>query len=639
MNTHDSTAVATTTIGEYQDTSLFTILRQNRGWTQEHLDSINDPHHDVLQNLDQLIAELHRIRTAGEQIVVLPDFDMDGITSGAIGWAGLNELGFDAQLYIPDYRRGHDISVETIRELRTQFPNAAAIITCDGGINSNDGIDEARRLGLVTLVTDHHMELPPGSTADIAVNPMRIDETYAHPAICGAHVLYQVISAYTDRYQPAKKRSISLLKLFAGIGTVSDVMPLLFENRQMVRDSLSIARLLYVPIPAEDLVTEYNIENSILMMLLRDRNHHPAFVSVFEGFALMMKAFRDHRRPFLDEDGEPMLDSEGNPILKPGKLPSLGELNEEFYGFYLAPAFNAIRRVGGSMHDAFGVFTAATPEQKYQHAKQVIDNNELRKELTIEYAARIAEEDQPLADQGVYFTDAPIGMLGLIASELMSLSGRPTIVVRRPLTADEPVGGSARSPFWFPVISTMTPLGFTAVGHENACGVRVDNITELFRFAIELDAAADALYAQALISGELDADQRVDLVLGSEPDCDGPLDDLEELIDLTKAIDLVAPFGHGFARPEVELVVNLARCSIKTLGQDDAHLSIVLPIGMKILWWNEAHRLFDLRERAVSPAPGDSIIRLRVQLSMNLFRGFESVQATVQRMIEDADEL
>ncbi len=127
-----------------------------------------------------MAAELHRIRQVGEQIVVLPDFDMDGITSGVLGWAGLSELGFNVGLYIPDYKRGHDISVEAVRELRAQFPTATTVLTCDGGINSNEGIEEARRLGFRTLVTDHHMELPPGSVADIAVNPVRMSETYEH---------------------------------------------------------------------------------------------------------------------------------------------------------------------------------------------------------------------------------------------------------------------------------------------------------------------------------------------------------------------------------------------------------------------------------------------------------------------------
>ncbi|MET0887161.1 MAG: DHH family phosphoesterase [Mycetocola sp.] len=637
----DTLTAPRSSIGEFQDTSIFGVLRRKRGWTDEYLMDINNPFHEELKDVDRMTAELHRIRMSGEQIVVLPDFDMDGITAGTLGWAGLNELGFDAQLYIPDYRRGHDISVDAVRELRQQFPNATAIITCDGGINSNEGIEEARRLGFVTLVTDHHMELPPGSVADIAVNPVRIVEDYAHPGICGAYVLHQVLTGYANRYAPNKTGSISMLKLFAGIGTVSDVMPLFFENRKMVRDSLSLARMLYVSIPAEDLVTKYDIENSILMMLLRSRSHHPAFVSVFEGFALMMKAFREHVKPILDENGQQQVDPYGRPMFASGKLRSQADLTEEFYAFYLAPAFNAIRRVGGSMHDAFGVFTASTAAQKYEHAKAVIDGNELRKELSAEYLEKLWDEEQPLAEKGVYFTDAPIGMLGLIASNVMREDGRPTVVVRRPASTTEPVSGSARSPFWFPIISTMTPLGFFAVGHENACGVHLDNLDELVRFAEEMSAEAEVIHTTLLLSGELESADSAALVLGPDEDCDAGLTDVEELMDLAEGIDSLAPYGHGFPRPEIDLIVDLSRCSIQTLGSDAQHLRIVLPIGMKMLWWNAANRLQDLTDLAASSTPGQSIVRMRVKLSINVFRGNESVQAVIERMIEggaDDDE-
>lgn len=620
--------------GAFEDLSLFSLLCRKRGWTDEYLAEINDPSHDELKDVDRMAAELHRIRMANEQIVVLPDFDMDGITSGVLGWAGLNELGFDAQLYIPDYRRGHDITVEAVRELRAQFPAARAIITCDGGINSNEGIEEARRLGFITLVTDHHMELPPGSVADIAVNPVRMAETYEHPGICGAYVLHQVLTAYTERYAAGKVGAIAKLKLFAGIGTVSDVMPLFFENRKMVRDSLSIARLLYVPIPPEDLVTKYDVEDSTLMQLLRSREHHPAYISAFQGFALMMQAFKDHRKPILDDDGNQAVDAWGKPMFKTGKLRTISELDEEFYAYYLAPAFNAIRRIGGSMHDAFGVFTATTATQKYEHAKAIIEGNERRKELSEHYLEVLWEEDQPLAEYGVFFTEAPTGMLGLIASAVSRDMGRPTVVVRRPEEPTAPIGGSARSPFWFPIISTMTPLGFTAVGHENACGVRAANLDELTRFAMEMRAAADSIYASMLASGELDAAQVADLVLGPEAGCDAPLTDVDDLMDLTEGIESLAPFGHGFPRPEIELVIDLSRCSLGTLGSEKQHLRIILPIGMKVLWWNAADRLPEFKELAESPIPGESNLRVRARLSINVFRGNESVQAVVESIVE-----
>ncbi len=73
---------------------------------------------------------------------------------------------------------------------------------------------------------------------------------------------------------------------------------------------------------------------------------------------------------------------------------------------------------------------------------------------------------------------------------------------------------------------------------------------------------------------------------------------------------------------------------MKTQGNSDQHLRIVTPIGMKVLWWNAADRLGELQDLAASPIPGESNVRFRVTLSINSFRGFESVQAVVDRMIE-----
>lgn len=624
-----------TQISKYEDKSLFRILKANLGWTPEYLAEINDPSHEELLDVDLLANELRQIFLAGEQIVVMPDFDMDGVTSGVLGWAGLNELGFDAKLYVPDYRRGHDVTVEAVDEAFAQFPSAKAMITCDGGVNSHPGIQRMKDLGLKALVTDHHVQLDQNSPADVIVDPERIDETYAHPGICGAFVFYQSLVAYAARYEPGKLGAIRLLKLFAGIGTVSDVMPLFYENRQVVKDSLSIARLLYHSIPDADLVTEYDVETTTLMMLLRAQEHAPEYVSVFEGFAVALRAFREHGPLFevMDREGRPMMEN-GAPMIrrKQGKLRSMSDLTEEFYAFYMAPAFNAIRRVGGSMHDAFGVFTADTPEQKLVHAQNVLDTNEFRKEQTKLWVEKLDEEDQPLADRGVWLTDAPTGMLGLLASNLMRERNGPVVVVRRPSSTSSPVGGSARAPHWFKIISTLTPFGFVAVGHENACGVRAKDMADLVRLADTMEAQAQSQLASLIASGALAAEAKADLVLGPEDDCDAELFDVEEVLLLSKGIDSIAPFGHGFPRPEIDLVVDLARCSIGVLGKDESHLKIVLPIGMKLLWWGEASRLADLKDIAASLVPGHSIVRFRTRLSVNVFMGNESVQATIESM-------
>lgn len=598
-----------TTYGD-ESPDLFSLLRERRGWTDDYLTSIDRPDHDTLLDMDRMLVELKRIHETQELLVVVPDFDMDGITSGVLGYAGFSELGFNVTLHIPDYARGHDVTTEDIAEVHSQYPNVKAIITCDGGVNSHEGIALARNLGITTLVTDHHVELNPGSTADVTVDPARIDETYANPGICGAHVLYQVLEAWTYKYLPRKLDSIHMLKLFAGIGTVSDVMPLLFENRQLVRDSLSLARLLYVA-PPDDPEDEIDINSTTLMTLLKAGGHHPVFLAVFEGFSIALKEFTRVK-----------------------KLRSIADINEGFYGFYLAPAFNAARRIGGSMSDCFGVFIAPTAEAKAACMQRVIEGNNLRKELTIQHLEEIETTDQPLAPY-VYFSNAPAGMLGLIAAQLMHRTGTPTVVLHRPTDDSQPTGGSARSPFWFPIIETMTAEGFTAVGHENACGVQVSNHDELLSFHATMAAAADQIMADLLASGKLADATAPDLRFGSTEDCDANLSDIEEIATMTERIEMLVPFGHGFTRPEFELVLDLAQCHINTLGTENQHIKLTTRNGLKCLWWNSADQFMDLKERAESLLPEERNIRLRVEFSMNNFRGNLSVQAMVSRVVED----
>lgn len=597
--------------GEFPEPDLFALLRERRGWTDEYLAAIECPDHDTLLDMDRMVAALKRIHDSQELLVVVPDFDMDGITSGVLGYAGFSELGFNVTLHIPDYTRGHDVTTADIAEVACQYPAAKAIITCDGGVNSHEGIALARSLGMTTLVTDHHVELPPGSNADVTVDPARIGETYAHEGICGAHVLYQVLEAWAKAYMPSKLDSVHKLKLFAGIGTVSDVMPLLFENRQLVRDSLSLARLLYTA-PPDDPEEEIDIESSTLMALLRAGGHNPVFTAAFEGFAIALREF-----------------------VRLGKLRTVADLDEGFYGFYLSPAFNAARRIGGSMSDCFGVFVAPTHEEKTACMQRVIAGNELRKELTVQHLEEIGATDQPLAPY-VYFSAAPSGMLGLIASQLMHRSGVPTVVVHRTSDAAQPTGGSARSPFWFPIIGTMTAAGFTAIGHENACGVRVGDSDELLRFHRTLAEASQRTMDALVASGELADADAPDLRFGSTPDCDAGLSDLEAIANLTERVELLAPFGHGFTRPEFELVLDLGQCRVATLGSEGQHIRLTTRNGLKCLWWNSADELYlDLKERAGSPVPAERMLRLRVAFSMNSFRGYVSVQAVVDRAVGD----
>lgn len=591
---------------------LFSIIRQRRGWTDQYIKSINSATTQPLQHMDQMVACLAAIHDQGMEITVMPDFDMDGITSGMVGYAGLAELGFRVNLYIPDFRRGHDLTPGAVEELFQRFPQTQAVITCDAGINSHEGIQAIRDRGVVALVTDHHKELEPGSNAHVAVDPARITETYPNPGICGAVVFYKVIEAYTRAHQPEKLYDVRLLKLFAGVGTVSDVMPLRYENRQMVRDSIAIAKMLYLDIPeAMTYRYAYRVDETILLKILAlDGNHDPRYVAAFEGFALVLEAFH-----------------------KDKKLTSSDDITELFYGFYLAPAFNSIRRVEGSMEDAFGAFLGSDRKVKAQHIANVLETNNRRKTMTETYTEQLLHQDQPLAPY-VYLTDAPAGMLGLLANKIMRANGLPVVVANPGATPSSVHGGSARSPHWYPVISTLTPEGFQAIGHENACGVRASSAAELSRLAEVMHDTATEIYQRLEEAGQVEAAEP-DLVLTHNENGDGSYNDAEALRQLVEDVKAFQPYGHNFEAPVIEMRIDIGECEISTMGATNSHLRMTTANNVKIIWWSAGEKLEALREVQQRKNLQQRLLCATVTVSINVFRGNTAVQAIIDTVRQD----
>lgn len=130
--------------------------------------------------------------------------------------------------------------------LLASYPGAKAIITADVGIASHAAVDYARNKGLKVFVTDHHRPLSVLPAADVVVDPLREDDPYEVKGICGAYVMYQCLEHYANCYEDfLTKEQISRLRVFAGIGTIPDSMPLVRQNRILVRDAVSICRYIY----------------------------------------------------------------------------------------------------------------------------------------------------------------------------------------------------------------------------------------------------------------------------------------------------------------------------------------------------------------------------------------------------------
>lgn len=586
---------------------LMELICQRRGWSEEFLRSIEVADHSELLGMPQMIDALHHAWCTGARIVIAPDFDMDGIASGVLGYAGLSELGFVVDVHVPDYERGHDLTAADIDEIHAAHPDTRVLLTCDGGVNSHRGINAAHERGWQVLITDHHEELAPRSRADVIVNPCRLDETYAHPGICGAHVLWQVLDAYARTYRPDKMWEIHLLRLFAGLGTVSDVMPVVFENRPLIRDSLSIARMLWVaPTASAESDSDPDLESidvstSTLLQLMGQQEHSEVFVRAFVGFALWLKE-----------------------LTIEGVIRDTTAIDEQLYGFSLAPAMNSPRRTGGQLRPCFAAFTASTPDQMVEAIRATMENNQVRKDLTITCMAELAETEQPLAPW-VYLVDTYPGMLGLLANQLMTRHGHPVVVVSRPQSMTEAVSGSARAPQWCDMISTTASHPhISAIGHQQACGVKLTSA----QYLPDLAETLRLVTAVTMATGEVLTDQP-DVRLGPDSDCDAPLH-VGQMADLIGRLDGLKPFGHGFEAPRIELVVDSTGARVDRIGSQRQHVRIVTPLGLTCLWWNAAEAYAD---RLAQWADRKQPWRLMAQLQLNTFRGVTRVQAIVDQWV------
>ncbi len=201
------------------------------------LDRMHDPF--LLPDIDAACERLKRALANHEKILIHGDYDGDGITSAALWHRALTSLGADVDVFVPHRKRdGYD--------MRRPFIDAAKeagvtlIVTTDCGIQRIDEVEHARDSGIDVIITDHHTPNSNGKLpkAIAVINPHRKDSIYPFSELAGVGVSFKVceaLSRYLGYSADAFRRAYLDL---AAIGTVTDVMPLLDENRIMVKHGL-----------------------------------------------------------------------------------------------------------------------------------------------------------------------------------------------------------------------------------------------------------------------------------------------------------------------------------------------------------------------------------------------------------------
>ena len=191
------------------------------------LDSLHDPY--LMKDMKKAIVRINN--ALGEKIMILGDYDVDGTTSTSMLFTYFSHRNYDLLYYIPDrYKEGYGVSLGSIDYAKDN--NISLIITVDCGIKAVNQVEYANSNGIDIIICDHHLPDNKVPEAYAVLNPKQSNCTYPFKDLCGCGIAYKLVAAHNLKSE--NKLNIRSLLDFVALATVSDMMPLIDENRVMV---------------------------------------------------------------------------------------------------------------------------------------------------------------------------------------------------------------------------------------------------------------------------------------------------------------------------------------------------------------------------------------------------------------------
>ena len=182
----------------------------------------------LLEGMEAAVRLIRGAIGAGERIMIFGDYDADGVCATSILLETLTEEGAQVSFRLPSRQAdGYGLNEGAVREIAAK---ASLLITVDCGISNYAEVALAKSLGLTVIVTDHHQRPEKLPEADAVLNPLL--GSYPCPFLCGAGVALKLCQALQGL--PGLEKRLDL----AAIATVADVVPLLEENRIIVREGM-----------------------------------------------------------------------------------------------------------------------------------------------------------------------------------------------------------------------------------------------------------------------------------------------------------------------------------------------------------------------------------------------------------------
>ena len=190
-----------------------------------------DPY--FMPDMEKAVSRITKALKNNENITIFGDYDADGITSTTILKRFFHDINKECNVYIPNrLNEGYGLNKNAIKKLSEDRTNL--IITVDCGITAIEETKYAKELGIDIVITDHHEPGEEIPDAEAVVDCKRKDNKYPFRELAGCGVAFKLTQALCKNLDLNENQALKYLDI-ACVGTISDVVPLVDENRVIVK--------------------------------------------------------------------------------------------------------------------------------------------------------------------------------------------------------------------------------------------------------------------------------------------------------------------------------------------------------------------------------------------------------------------
>jgi single-stranded-DNA-specific exonuclease len=410
------------------------------------LDQLYDPF--LMDGMHLAVTRFLAARSRKEKIVVYGDYDVDGTNSAAMLYSFFLDIGCDVSYYIPDrIKEGYGVTIFGIDQAK--LAGATLMVAVDCGITAAEQVAYATTIGIEMIICDHHEPSDEIPKAIAVLDPLKPGCLYPFKYLCGCGVGFKFIQAIARTL--GNETMIFQYTDFIALATTADIVPLISENRILVKFGL-------------DLINE---------------NPRPGIRALIEGAGL-----------------------------------KVGSVQTGQIVFGLAPRINAVGRLGDAKR-AVEMLISKDYASAVDMARVLEEENLTRRKIDEDvffHAQQLVEKYLEVDSDGAIILHQEQwhpGVIGIVASRMVEKYYRPAIMMT---TVDGVAKGSARSIAGFNIHQALKRVEDKLLqfgGHKYAAGLsvaidRLDEFKEAFNAVVKELLTEEILTPEIIIDAELD---------------------------------------------------------------------------------------------------------------------------------------